>query len=58
MANESEQARIQIICIITNEKFGTLQILPGGTGNAEGKVGRLSKICLEFIGENQKRTII
>lgn len=51
-------SRVQIIYVITNEKFRTLQIPPGRTGNARGKVGRLSKLCLDFVGENQKRTTI
>lgn len=41
--------------VIPNEKFRTLQIPPGRTGNARGKVGRLSNLCLEFIGKKKKK---
>lgn len=45
---------IQIIYVITNEKFRSLQIPPGRTGYSRDKVGRLSKLCLEFIGKKNR----
>lgn len=41
--------------VIPNEKFRTLQIPPGRTGNARGKVGRLSNLCLELIGKKKPK---
>lgn len=51
-------SKIQITYVITIEKFRPLQIPPGRTCYARGKVGRLPNLWLEFTGRKQKWEII